>query len=49
MPSIEILSRGFSLVLRGEKLTDSQVETRNQVGSIDLAPRTIWAGVKLLV
>ncbi len=38
----------FSLVLRGENLTDTNVVTRNQAGSIDLgAPRTIWAGVKV--
>ena len=44
------LSHRFSLVLRGENLTNTIVETRNQAGSIDLgAPRTIWAGVKLKV
>ena len=38
----------FSLVLRAENLTDSEVVTRNQAGSIDLgAPRTLWAGVKV--
>ena len=38
----------FSLVLRGENLTDTDVITRNQNGSIDLgAPRTVWAGVKV--
>jgi outer membrane receptor protein involved in Fe transport len=38
----------FTLILRGENLTDETVETRNQAGSIDLgAPRTIWAGVKV--
>jgi len=40
----------FSLVLRGENLTDEDVVTRNQAGSIDLgAPRTLWAGVKVRV
>jgi vitamin B12 transporter len=38
----------FSLVLRGENLTGSQIITRNQAGSIDLgAPRTLWGGVKV--
>ncbi len=42
------LAGRFSLVLRGENLTDTDVITRNQNGSIDLgAPRTVWAGVKL--
>lgn len=42
------LAGPFSLVLRGENLTDTQVQTRNQVGSIDLGlPRTVWAGVKV--
>jgi outer membrane receptor protein involved in Fe transport len=37
----------FSVVLRGENLTDAKVVTRNQGGSIDLgAPRTIWAGFR---
>lgn len=40
----------FSLVLRGENLTDTEVITRNQGGSIDLGtPRTLWAGVKVRV
>jgi vitamin B12 transporter len=40
----------FSLVLRAENLTDEDVVTRNQAGSIDLgAPRTLWAGVKVRV
>ena len=40
----------FSLVLRGENLTDEDVITRNQAGSIDLgAPRTLWAGIKVRV
>jgi vitamin B12 transporter len=38
----------FSLVLRGENLTDENIVTRNQGGSIDLGvPLTVWAGVKL--
>ena len=38
----------FSLVLRGENLTDTDIQTRNQAGSIDLGlPRTVWAGVKV--
>lgn len=38
----------FSLVLRGENLTNETVVTRNQAGSIDLdTPRTLWAGVKV--
>ena len=38
----------FSLILRGENLTDERIVTRNQGGSIDLGvPRTVWAGVKL--
>lgn len=38
----------FSLVLRGENLTDERILTRNQSGSIDLGvPRTVWAGIKL--
>ncbi|MFA7603664.1 MAG: TonB-dependent receptor [Novosphingobium sp.] len=42
------LAGGFSLVLRGENLTDTQVLTRNQAGSIDLGmPRTLWAGLKV--
>lgn len=42
------LAGPFSLVLRAENLTDTEVVTRNQAGSIDLgAPRTFWAGVKL--
>ena len=41
------LGRGFSLVLRGQNLTDATVETRNQAGSIDLGtPRTVWFGFK---
>lgn len=42
------ISGPFSLVLRGENLTDDDIITRNQGGSIDLGvPRTLWAGVKL--
>ena len=42
------LTRMVSLVLRGENLTDENVVTRNQGGSIDYgAPRTVWAGIKL--
>ena len=44
------LSDAFSFVLRGENLTDEDVVTRNQAGSIDLgAPRTLWAGFKVRV
>lgn len=42
------MSNRFSLVLRGENLTDEAIVTRNQVGSIDYGvPRTLWVGVKL--
>ena len=42
------LSPRFSIVLRGENLTDETIITRNQAGSIDLGvPLTVWAGVKL--
>jgi vitamin B12 transporter len=42
------LDRRFSLVLRAENLTDAEVITRNQAGSIDLgAPRTLWAGLRV--
>ena len=42
------LVQHFALVLRAENITDSQVITRNQAGSIDLGvPRTIWAGVRV--
>ena len=38
----------FYLVLRGENLTDEDIFTRNQNGSIDLGvPRTVWAGIKV--
>ncbi len=40
------LTRGTSIVLRGENLFDEQVVTRNSGGSIDLGtPRTLWIGV----
>ena len=49
MPRVPIAGP-FSLTLRGENLTDEDVVTRNQAGSIDLrAPRTLWAGVKVRV
>jgi outer membrane receptor protein involved in Fe transport len=39
--------RDFSLVLRGENLTDEEIVTRNAGGSIDLGvPRTVWAGLR---
>ncbi len=42
------LAGPFSMVLRAENLTDTQVITRNQARSIDLgAPRTLWAGIKV--
>ncbi|MCB2073877.1 MAG: TonB-dependent receptor [Novosphingobium sp.] len=38
----------FSLVLRGENLTDETIVTRNQGGSMDLGvPRSVWAGIKV--
>ena len=38
----------FSLVFRVENLTDVQIVTRKQGGSIDLgAPRTVWAGMRI--
>lgn len=41
------LTERLGLVLRGENLTDTEVVTRNQGGSIDLgAPRTVWAGLE---
>ncbi|RVQ66084.1 TonB-dependent receptor [Croceicoccus ponticola] len=40
------LSHGISLMLRGENLTDENIVTRNQGGSIDYgAPRTGWIGI----
>lgn len=42
------VAHGFSLVLRGENLTDEEIVTRNQGGSIDLGtPRTVWFGVRI--
>ena len=42
------LSDSFSIILRGENLTNTEVITRNQAGSIDLGtPRTLWAGVRV--
>ncbi len=42
------VSRRFSIVLRGENLTDETIVTRNQGGSIDYGtPRTFWAGIKM--
>lgn len=42
------LAKDLQLVLRGENLTDTQVITRNQAGSIDLgSPRTLWAGLRV--
>lgn len=37
-----------SVVLRAENLTDAEIMTRNQAGSIDLGtPRTVWGGVRV--
>jgi hypothetical protein len=34
--------------VRGENLTDNTIFTRIQDGSVDIvAPRTVWAGIKL--
>lgn len=42
------VSRRISVILRAENLTDAEIVTRNQGGSIDLgAPRTVWAGIKV--
>jgi hypothetical protein len=42
------LGARIALVLRAENLTDAEIVTRNQAGSIDLGtPRTLWAGLKL--
>jgi len=42
------LAGPFRLVLRAENLTDTDMVTRNQAGSLDLGtPRTLWAGVKV--
>lgn len=44
------INQAFSVVLRGENLTDERILTRNQAGSLDLGvPRTVWAGLKLRV
>ncbi len=44
------LSRRASLILRAENVTDAEVWTRNQGGSIDLgAPRTLWAGLRFSI
>jgi outer membrane receptor protein involved in Fe transport len=41
------LTGRLSLVLRGENLTDEDIVTRNQGGSIDLGvPRTAWLGLR---
>ncbi|MDE2618660.1 MAG: TonB-dependent receptor [Sphingomonadales bacterium] len=42
------LAGPFSLVLRGENLTDTRIVTRNSGGTVDLgAPRTVWIGVRV--
>ncbi len=42
------ISDRFALVFRGENLTNEDIVTRNQGGSIDYGtPRTFWAGVKV--
>lgn len=42
------LTDRIALVVRGENLTDEDIVTRNQAGSIDLGtPRTVWAGIKV--
>jgi vitamin B12 transporter len=42
------VSARVSVILRAENLTDTDIVTRNQGGSIDLgAPRTLWAGVRV--
>lgn len=42
------LAGPFSLVLRGENLTDEVIVTRNSGGTQDLGtPRTIWAGLRI--
>ena len=41
------LSSQIALILRGENLTDEEIITRDQSGSIDLGvPRTVWAGLR---
>lgn len=42
------LAGPFSLILRGENLTNAEIVTRNAAGSIDLGtPRTVWAGLRV--
>lgn len=42
------LAPSLALVLRAENITDTQIVTRNQGGSIDLgSPRTFWGGLRL--
>ena len=44
------LSPRVSVILRAENLSDAQVVTRNQAGSLDLgAPRTLWAGLRISI
>lgn len=44
------LTGAFSLILRGENLTDETIVTRNQSGSMDTGtPRTFWAGIRVEV
>lgn len=44
------LSPRFTVVLRGENLTNETIVTRNQGGSIDLGtPRTVWAGLSVSI
>lgn len=44
------VTKGLSLLLRGENLTGAEVVTRNQAGSIDIgAPRTVWAGLRVKI
>jgi len=41
------LARNMAVILRGENLTDRNIVTRSQGGSIDLGtPRTLWAGLR---
>lgn len=38
----------FSLVLRGENLSNETVVTRNSGNTIDIGtPRTLWAGIRV--
>ena len=42
------VSGRLALVFRGENLTDQDIVTRNQSGSMDFGtPRTFWAGIKV--